>query len=462
MVFRLRFVTISITVLATLLFCLPSNGHAAPPPDDWQPIDSPHFDITTCASNPQNYQGLAILDHNFTTKIITCIKGTIQAAMHNLLVGISEFMLPITGAVFTLAVAVFGIRIMGGERQLMPKAIGFLIRMGLIVIFSYNLGNLDGWILAIFDELSVMGTPNGFSPWESIDEYLGIFLGFASGYSLVTGFIGLLTGALFSSTTGILLFLSGLLAIANVLFFVVRIIFTYLSAYLIVAFMIVISPFIIPLAMFFWTERYFTKWLHILFSAMLTPMLLFAFLAMFMGIFSHLIGEVFCVIGFRITALFNAGLNLPAACDGLPADAPLDFRAFFKLNQPLFSWLMPADPGADSDLRVMSNPNALGDPAIQSNIAPLFRRAQDTGTFNLPGISFGTHDVQITQTLIFAFVKLWVFATLMMSIVRKIPAIASDIAGVSTVVSMGPTSYETGTKNLLNETRNKFADGLAK
>lgn len=436
--------------------------------------------VDGCANDPANDQGLAIFEKGLTTKLITCIKGTLQNAVALMLETISDYMKPLVTVLMTFAVIVFGMRILSGEKNIKSRAAGFLIRMGLVVAFSYNLGNMSGQVFGVFDDMTALVSKNAFlvsdpynagqqipgsAPWEQMDHFLGVFLGFASGVTLIQGLMGIISGVMFSSTAGILMFITGVMAILNIFFFVIRVIFVYLTAYLIVAFLVVISPFVIPMALFYWTERYFTKWLHILLSAIITPMMLFAFLGMFLNIFSQLIGELFCPLGFKITDLLLINPD-PAMCrpelgvQVVDAAHPVDFRAFFRMNQPLISWLMPGEGGNDSMLQDITNTSQAGTAAVQSNINPMARRAMNAGSFGTPGVDFGPNTLQTVQSMVFAFIKLWIFGTIMTAMVKKIPAIASDIAGINSVSNIGSTSLERTTMRGMNTFKDRFSMGL--
>src|SRR5690606_20377991 len=117
----------------------------------------------------------------------------------------------------------------------------------------------------------------------------------------------------FSATTGMFMFMAAFMAIFNLLMFIFRVVFVYLNAVLLLAFMVILAPFAVPMALFYLTERYFSKWLHLLMYAILVPVLLFAFLGMFKGIFVNLVYEILDLLG---------GNN---------------FEVYWKFNMPAFS-----------------------------------------------------------------------------------------------------------------------------
>jgi hypothetical protein len=420
--------TLSIAAWMTLLLCLPFAAYAAP-----------GITVDGCNNWLVSQTGIPITfnDWDYTAKVVYCLKGMIIYSIadpaHGMLQAVSVYMLPIMWSASFFAIVVFGMRVLNGEREITRKTVGFLLRLGLVMAFSWN---LNGWGLAIFNiEDEMINLVSGGEPWYRIDDFLGKLFGAGPQIVLFQGLMGILGGALTSSTVGVILFIAGFLAILDILTFLIRVVFTYLAAYLVIAFMIIISPIVIPLALFFTTEYYFRKWVDMLISAMLTPVLLFAFLQLFVPVFIVLVAAIFAILGFPICPDPNDPTNWWATCP-----AP-DFRAYWKLNQPLFSWLVPGDPTFDQMLTITTDTD-LSDSAVQSNINPLLRRGFNANILNVPGIDFGLNNLGVTQQLVFAFMSLWIFASLMKSMVGAIPDIASGIAASASPVDLQSVSIK--------------------
>ena len=180
----------------------------------------------------------------------------------------------------------------------------------------------------------------------------------------------------------------------------------------------------IPLALFFYTERYFKKWADIIISAMLTPILIFSFVLMFLGVFEVLIQNIFDILGGN------------------------DFKAYWRLNNGLFSWMMPTDPNTNQIMQNLpSDPsmncgNSTVTPPVQTNINPMVRNSFNAGSGlgRFATLNFGANDVGVTQRLSFAFMSLWIFASLMKSMVGMLPQIASSIAQTAGFGAFGGNS----------------------
>lgn len=434
-------------------------------PDDGDQYVPP---IDTCNSQNGNF----FQSWEFVSKVVSCVKVTITKAAldpsKGFLIQISKYMSWLVGVIITFAIIIFGIKILGGERGLKQKAIGFLIRLGLVWFFSYNLGGFGQYIFDTMDYLICLVALPDFSlqsyqanmimpdiltsqgstihnsagilnthcyPWNFMDLFVGKMFGFGQHILLTNGLLGIVASALFSSTAGILVFFAGLMAFVDILFMIVRVIFMYLSCVLVVAFMIIISPFVIPMAVFKFQEGYFRKWLDMTIAAVLIPMVLFAFLGMFLGIYDILIDRVVNVLG------------------GLDSLGRPHFDAYWRLNQPKFSWLMPYDPNLAQDYENISRSATTGSPAIQTWINPYAKRAMDSNLLSAPGVDFGESGIKIMQQLVLGFLSLFIFSSLMKSMVSKIPEVVQSLVGASIGIAYQPSSFESGVKNAVTKAR---------
>ncbi|MCE2926867.1 MAG: hypothetical protein LW823_04390 [Rickettsiales bacterium] len=436
------------------------------------PVDPPEFTIDEC--NNQVNPSVTFKPWHFTTKIVACLKSAVVTAVVNpnnptqgFLPAMSTYMTPLVAVMIVFAVMVFGIRIFGGEPDLKPKAIGFLIRLGLVWFFAYNLGGFALKMFAVMDELVCLVTIPSWSappavisqqvqlegiwpeanrtikymsggvfqtcyPWVFIDRFLGRLMGFGENLVLASGLMGLVSAATFSSTIGILIFLAGVMAFLDIIFVILRVVFMYLTSVLVLAFMIIISPLIIPMALFYTRENYFTSWLRIVMVAMLLPMMVFAFVGMFIGIFDLLIDRIFIILG------------------GLDPTGQPQFDAYWRINEPKFSWLLPSDPNLAQDFEDITKTDIVGSPSVQTFINPYARRAMDATSFIVaPGVNFGPSGTKVEQQLVLGFVSLWIFSALLKSMLNLIPGVVQGIAKASINIGAPAATLESGMRKAI-------------
>lgn len=408
-------------LLAALL--LPAVAHADP---------IPGIQLDNCAPGFEAW--------DYTAKIVYCVQTSVEDAVFILMEALSDFMTSIVGAMIVLLIAFFGVRIMGGEPELLGKATGILLRIAFVWFFYYNLGGIASSIFDVEDFLIALVA--GGSPWFQIDEFLGRLIGVGPPpLDISKGLLGIIGAALFSSTTGGILFFIAISAFINLLMFIFRVVFTYLTAITLMGFLIVISPLIIPLVLFVGRmEQMFNKWLDILISAMLVPVLLFAFLSIAVNGFSYLIDDLFLVL---------------CGPDCVSDPGNTDLSSYWKMNEPKFAWALPSDPGFALRLGEMTGQeDEAGTPAVQTYITPTLRHAHDTGAMTMPGIDFGPSNVAMLQKLIYTFLGLWLFASFMKSIVDKIPEIAYNITEAYSYISMEPSGIERKVGSGMRQLRN--------
>jgi len=391
-----------------------------------QPNES-KFEMGRCAAiYGAKYGGGPFKDYDFTGKVVSCIEGTIRDTTVNTMDVLSNHFSWLTAVLSTLIIIFHGIRISLGERELLKRTSTLVIKLAFVSVFMGLLPEIVGWVFDALHELLnlVVGER---TPWQQIDRFIGKLFGFGPSISMLNGLIGLVGASVFSSNIGYSLFFFGLLGIWNLLIFIMQLIYTYCLSVMTIGFLLVLSPVMIPLALFFYTERYFKKWCDLIVSAILTPVLLFAFVWMFLNIFDILIGNIFSILGGN------------------------DFREYWRLNTSLCSWTMPSDPNTNammSNLRPDGvNPciNRTVTAPVQTNINPLARNSFDACPIRLATMNFGVNEVTIVQQLSFAFITLWIFASLMRSMVTIIPEVAASISSiVSTKIDFGAQSQLIG------------------
>lgn len=408
-----RAVMIALVMFAAWL--LPQAAHAA----------ASVLTIDTCGSSSHE-------KWEYTVKVVDCVETSVRTAVTTTMGKLSDYMAPVIGAMMTLAIAVLAMRMMGGEDGMRATLMGFTIRAVLVTVFAVNLGGYSSSVFEIETQMINL-VSGGNSPWATIDKILGTLLGVGEDplLDISKGLIGIIGAGLLSSTpVGIMAFIA-MSAIINLLMFIYRVVFTYLTAIVMIGFLLAVSPLVIPMALFVTHgERFFTKWLDILLSAMLTPILLFAFLSIFLNGFQTPVNEVL--------KLLQCGKS--ATCDISPDK--LNFKHIQKTNVPPGSWLVPTDPSYATVLKNKTGQTDFGTPAVQSNIAPALRRANQVNLTPRPTIDLGPDTARIGQELIYQFLALWIFASFMKSLVERVPDLATNIAEAASYVSMAPSAGE--------------------
>lgn len=366
--------------------------------------------------------------YGYVTRIRNCMRDMIISTTLLMLQGFSDFMSPIMLVATTLAVMFFGMRLMLGEKQVLQSGTPLLFKMLFVFLFSYNLAGLGEAMFYIMQDFSTW-VSGGCDPFGLLDMFIHRLLGIGPGILLSQGLLGLLGAAVFSANTGLFIFLTGLMAVVSLFFIIFRIVYMYLTAMVVMALMIILSPAAVPMLLFKATREYFDKWFRVVLTAMLTPMLIFAFLTHFLGFFNYQINSVFAALGaYRI--------DNPVPIPGCTGDQTIevyanpDMSAFQKTDMPAGSWIMPTDPTLSKQIadETDKDPKKATAP-VQSYINPRMQTSTDVNSKTTPSVDFGTQGALLIQQLGFAFVLMWLYMMIVKNILVLLPGMASKIAG---------------------------------
>jgi len=373
----------------------------------------------------------------YTESVVKCVQEPVKTATINMMNKLSDIFRPVVLVLSTLAIVFFGISIIDAGGSVGPPAFMFILRLGIVSFFSYNLGGFAEKILGtsghegILDQLLKMVTASNYSPWQQIDIFVGELLGFAKDgdhKELKDGVIGLLNGSATVKLEGAMLTGVGIYTLWTVLSFMFEAVFLYLTSIMVIGFLIVISPLIIPFAVFNYGGQYVKQWFNVLLSAIIAPMIAFAILWIFVGngttsntgIFKSLVDDVFAAM----------------------PDNGKDYLAKnLHTNQSIFTLLQTVDSEEQKSLAEKKCLDADGKPIadcnteiIVPNSNPLVNPTateQASDKVKVPAVDFGTQDAKIKKALFLAFLHLLIFSYIMKVMMQKIQGVASAIAGIA-------------------------------
>ena len=403
-------------LFATLSVALPTHSYATPPEHvklvqerlNWCKCESgggsANITVQNCSSAGRG---------GLVSTVVYCVQETLVIAMDRYLVAFTNILAPTVWAVFIFSMILIGFKIFGGQRELDKEVALYIIKFGLVVWFVNNLGGFAHAPFAIVHDITRMvstgltGDPN-MTPWGAMDKFFCKFFGTEctrEGSEVYRGVMGLAGAALFSGYMGILIFIMSMLAMITSVYFIFRAIYTYLAAITLIAFIIILSPLFVPLAMFARTTRYLYKWLDYLIAAMLHPVLLFAFLSMFLSVLQYMLSWFIGLMGGN------------------------DFSSYWRNNTNLSSWVLNSDPRAVEQLgRVLGEEPSRT--AVQSFASPAMLNAVNTNPMSMFSLDFGADQVLGMQILVFGFLSLFITSYLLLSMVNYLPRISEAIAGV--------------------------------
>ncbi len=384
-----------------------------------------------------------------TSRMVDCITKALGGQVNAMLEVLIPAIKPFAIAFYTFVIMMIGAKILMGMDDFRKESMAFLVRMTVAFFVFYNFSptSIDansfelGLVpFAIVKSGSQMvstaispGNNPGWTPWESLDIAMGSILGYGpntslfnnpTGHTPFRGLLGLIGMSVTSSLLGILNFLFGFIGVLAIIYFGLRAVFSYLAALVMIAFIVVIAPLLMPFVILrYTTERFVKKWLDLLIACMLNPVMIFAFLAAFTPIIQNLINAFYAFTFYIVTGDANA---LPGS---------LNVGAIFGRTGGNFtSWQVPSDPALLEafDQQLTGAGGGATSPSMQNFMNPNLSSTMDVGSLDFSYIDFGPQGVQIMQNMILSSLGFFIVAYLMLMLLDGIPQISDSIARVIT------------------------------
>lgn len=227
--------------------------------------------------------------------IVPCIKDAVQAATEEMTDQFDEFLKGPTVAFMSLVVTLYGVKLLVREGDVKKDGLMLLFKMSGVFLFMDNFGGFIGATFGTIDDAVDMVTTSlgglsglqcpvdsypGQKPWNFFDCILGEVFGFAPQLVVGSSLIGMLGAVSWSGQFGGMLFMGGVYVLFFLMRLIIRVTYTYLMAIIIVGFLIIISPLIIPLLLLNVTFSYFEHWLRALMSTMMQPVIVIAYVTL--------------------------------------------------------------------------------------------------------------------------------------------------------------------------------------
>jgi hypothetical protein len=264
------------------------------------------------------YQGDLFCPYNYDGvfgRVVHCIQALVVEAAKTFLNGFMPVYTSIVIAAMVLAVTIYGAMIAMGTVTRPPvQSIILMLKVGAVAFFTLQFSGLidmvfdvmEGLLYIVTDymtlsassacsdegkvrELFVDFERAEISAWDKVDCMFMTLLGVGVASTAASGFVSILVALLFMGGIGLILAVIGMLFILTLLFSLLRAVKIYLMSVISVAFLICVSPLIIPMVLFAPTKPLFNQWLKNLLNYMVIPVFLFAYLAMMVAAFDALV-----------------------------------------------------------------------------------------------------------------------------------------------------------------------------
>lgn len=256
---------------------------------------------------PYNYDGL-------TGRVVSCIQAIIVQAAKDFLASFLPFYEAIVISLLVLAVTIYGGMIaLGTVRRPTGETFILLLKLAAVGFFTLEFAGSVDWIFNIMQGLLDIVTnyvtvsqlsacsddghlTNFFelrrevpTVWDKVDCLFITLLGIGVAQTTSFGLIMILSPLVFTGGIGLIIVVIAFFFMLTLLVAVLRAIRIYLSSVIAVAFLICVSPLIIPMLLFSHTRPLFDKWLKNLANYMLIPVFLFAYLSMIVAAYDAIL-----------------------------------------------------------------------------------------------------------------------------------------------------------------------------
>lgn len=249
-------------------------------------------------------------------RIVPCLAQIISTKTQDFTAKMIDKLMPIVMAFITLVVALFGVKMVQGGRDLRGEGFVLLLKISLVIgmlqatptllvpaafdaleegvgIMTSVLKPDSGLITCNIDDYGDANTP---LVWKQVDCALGKIFGFIRGDStgganmlLVSSALGMTTGFLFGGTIGVTVFFALIGLFWSMLSLVIRVAFSYLSGYLLIAMLMILSPIFMPLMLLRVTANSFERWWRGIASAILTPAVIAGYAIFALVAYDHIL-----------------------------------------------------------------------------------------------------------------------------------------------------------------------------
>lgn len=240
-------------------------------------------------------------------KIVPCLIRTVEVSASRFSFEFIDWMRPTFYSFLVITIIFFGVKILQGEGQLQAHGIVLLLKIGFVLaLFEmipytllpliYNImSESQDIVLGALDthsmhcEVDKFGNADTPMIWAQMDCLLGKLYGFTVGGTdangnaqpsmlLASSIIGMLTGFFFGGTLGVAVFFLCLGTLWSMFSLVIKVVTSFINAYMIIALYMIISPLFLPLMFFRVTTPYFDRWSSAIIAAILMPIIICAYM----------------------------------------------------------------------------------------------------------------------------------------------------------------------------------------
>lgn len=235
-------------------------------------------------------------------RIVTCMEDIVREAAYTF---IFEIFPPVEMAIYaflTLTIIFFGVTmLMGAIEKPGRDSMIYLLKFAAVIYFTANMWEILYWFVGapgdagadagalgqlvdivtqftLFDFATPLRCPAGEIVWARVDCMLDVIVGVNTDNSLSDGMLAFFFHNFFVGSVGVIIALLGIWMLFAFVIGMLTAIHTYIMAFILVCFLVIVGILFLPLVMFKGTYDYFQRWTRMTIANMIIPMVLFAYM----------------------------------------------------------------------------------------------------------------------------------------------------------------------------------------
>jgi type IV secretory pathway VirB6-like protein len=373
-------------------------------------------------------------DEGFTFQIVVCFQTAVVVMTVVFLAQFSLAMQGIVLAVIALQVTLHGVQMASGTGEVKEKSMALLLKIAFVLAFSNNLAGFAPDVFDIMEEaqdmvIGAIGTPSvsqcdlaasaatpfsGSDLWISLDCILDKLLKFSQPLLMYNSALALLSTALFSGSIGVMVFFAGIGALMGLLGYVFYAVYIFVISYLFVAFLIIISPLMVPLILVGASVGMFEIWLRNIIAGMAIPLFVFAYLAITMPLLDHTVFQ---------------------DDESIQKVLVEDYSPWYRNRQQACSQRVGTDPDNYKNVPATGGYDYIGGP-LRNILTPMMSGSTDyCALFGFNSLDFGEKHVQKLMDIADALIRILFVAYILSALMKQMASLGAGIFGAGTQIA---------------------------
>jgi type IV secretory pathway VirB6-like protein len=374
--------------------------------------------VIKCA-DASDHKGIQLGQGALLGKIMPCLMYTVEKSTERFTAKMVEMFRPLLYSFLAVVIVLFGVRVLQNEPQVYKQGFVLVLKVTIVLAILNDLGgthsisNVSGsgdLIPAVYNimaesqevvasaidstnltcDVASYSNQQEMQVWSIMDCVMGKLFGFMVGTDgkgsmlLATSMFGVLAGFFFGGGWGVVVFFGMLGVLFGLFMLVARTAAVFISSYLLICLMLIISPLLLPLVFLKGTEKYYERlWINIM-SGFLSPIIVTGYVVLSLMVYDKMLFAPDAIVQkiFDWEIISKAQQTTKSVYGGSITGKPLDLRLDeAATSADAADKLMKAPTLQNTAAGTLSAASAFGLKAPELNIesmGPEFEKGKET------------------------------------------------------------------------------------